>query len=115
MLNDSPQTKIESILGELENALAGGDIDAAVNLFQDDCYWRDLVTFTWNIRTMEGKDQVRDMLKAQLASSSRAWAIGTGRMRRRPMASSRDGSLSRPTSRAALATCASRTAGSGPC
>ena len=76
MLNDSPQTKIESILGELENALAGGDIDAAVNLFQADCYWRDLVTFTWNLKTMEGHDQVRDMLKAQLAS------IKPGRFRR---------------------------------
>ncbi|MBT1159381.1 NAD(P)/FAD-dependent oxidoreductase [Aminobacter anthyllidis] len=68
MLDDSPQTKIDSILGKLEKVLAGGDIDAAVNLFQADCYWRDLVTFTWNLKTMEGHDQVRDMLKSQLAS-----------------------------------------------
>ncbi len=50
----------------MDTALAKGDIEAAVSLFQDDCYWRDLVTFTWNIRTMEGKDAIRDMLRAQL-------------------------------------------------
>ena len=57
---------IEAVLRALDTALAKGDIEAAVSLFQDDCYWRDLVTFTWNIRTMEGKDAIRDMLRAQL-------------------------------------------------
>ena len=41
-------------------------------LFQADCYWRDLVTFTWNIRTMEGQDQIRDMLESQLAGDRAA-------------------------------------------
>lgn len=68
MLNDSPQTQIDSILGALETALASGDIEAAVNLFQADCYWRDLVSFTWNLKTLEGRDQIREMLKAQLSS-----------------------------------------------
>ena len=39
-----------------------GDIDAASDMFAEDGYWRDLVAFTWNIKTMEGRDQVRDML-----------------------------------------------------
>ncbi len=68
MLDNSSHTKVDAVLGKLEKALAGGDIDAAVNLFQADCYWRDLVTFTWNLRTMEGHDQIRDMLTRQLAS-----------------------------------------------
>ncbi len=66
MLNDSPAAKVDTILAKLGRALESGDVDAAVNLFQEDCYWRDLVTFTWNLKTLEGRDQVRDMLKAQL-------------------------------------------------
>ncbi|MDI7862073.1 NAD(P)/FAD-dependent oxidoreductase [Rhizobiaceae bacterium n13] len=67
MLEDSPMTKIDTVLAKLGTALEKGDIDAAVNLFQGDCYWRDLVAFTWNIKTMEGHDQIRDMLTNQLA------------------------------------------------
>lgn len=66
MLNDSPSTKIDTALANLGRALESGDVDAAVNLFQADCYWRDLVTFTWNIKTLEGHDQIRDMLSTQL-------------------------------------------------
>ncbi|MBN9136459.1 MAG: nuclear transport factor 2 family protein, partial [Phyllobacterium sp.] len=67
MLDDSPHQKIETVLGKLEKAFANGDIEAAVNLFQEDCYWRDLVTFTWNLKTLEGHDQIRAMLTEQLA------------------------------------------------
>ncbi len=69
MLDISPTTKIDTVLSKLGNALAGGDIDAAVNLFQAECYWRDLVTFTWNLKTLEGHEQIRDMLKSQLAET----------------------------------------------
>ncbi|MGH6860652.1 MAG: nuclear transport factor 2 family protein, partial [Phyllobacterium sp.] len=68
MLEDSPHQKIDTVLQKLEQAFAGGDIAAAVNLFQEDCYWRDLVTLTWNLRTMEGHDQIREMLQAQLTT-----------------------------------------------
>ncbi len=69
MLDVSPGTKIDTILAKLGDALASGNIDAAVNLFQAECYWRDLVTFTWNLKTMEGHEQVRDMLESQLAAT----------------------------------------------
>ena len=69
MLDITPGTKIDAVLSKLEKALASGDLDAAVNLFQAECYWRDLVTFTWNLKTMEGHEQVRDMLKSQLAAT----------------------------------------------
>ncbi len=61
-------------------ALASGDIERALALFQSDCYWRDLVTFTWNIKTMEGKDNIRDMLKR---AACRHQAIGMAHCRRR--------------------------------
>jgi putative flavoprotein involved in K+ transport len=79
MLDKAPNAQVNSVLSRLDEALAAGDIDAAVALFQDDCYWRDLVTFTWNIRTMEGKDAIRDMLKTQLQSvKPSAWALAQG-------------------------------------
>lgn len=62
MLDDSPHQKVETGLGKLERAFANNDINAAVNLFQEDCYWRDLVTFTWNTKTLEGHIQIRAML-----------------------------------------------------
>ena len=39
-------------------ALALGDIDGASRLFATDGYWRDLVAFTWNIRTCEGRAEI---------------------------------------------------------
>ncbi|MGN7751072.1 NAD(P)/FAD-dependent oxidoreductase [Sinorhizobium sp. 22678] len=68
MLEESPGTRIDTALAKLGKALEQGDIDTAVNLFQADCYWRDLVAFTWNLKTMEGQDQIRDMLTTQLAA-----------------------------------------------
>ena len=47
--------------------MAARDIDASVALFDDECYWRDLVSFTWNICTQESPAAVRAMLQARLA------------------------------------------------
>ena len=66
MLDKAPNKKLSDLLDTFGAALAAGDIDKAVDCFQVDCYWRDLVTFTWNLKTMEGRDQVRDMLESQL-------------------------------------------------
>lgn len=70
MLEKSPSTKAASFLKKFGKALESGDIDAAVNLLQTDSYWRDLVTFTWNFKTLEGRDQIRAMLKAQLKKTA---------------------------------------------
>ena len=35
-------------------------------MFADESYWRDLVSFTWNIKTLEGRQEIADMLRAQL-------------------------------------------------
>ena len=69
MLDTTPATRAQTCLTTLGTALAAGDIEAAVALFAEDCYWRDLVSFTWNIKTMEGRSQVRDMLAACLATT----------------------------------------------
>ena len=58
MLDKTSNKKLTEFLDRFGGALASRDIEAATNLFQDDCYWRDLVTFTWNIKTLEGKDDI---------------------------------------------------------
>lgn len=69
MLDSTPAGKAQAFLDKFEHALSSQNIETAVNLFAEDCYWRDLVTFTWNIKTVEGKMQVRDMLQSCLAST----------------------------------------------
>ena len=54
-------------LAEFSSALKRSDIDAASALFADECYWRDLVAFTWNIVTLESRSAISDMLKTRLS------------------------------------------------
>ena len=58
-----PATEVDQWLSRFDEALTAGDAAAASELFLDDSYWRDLVAFTWNIKTVEGPDGVRDMLE----------------------------------------------------
>ena len=66
-LSTPPNLLASAWLADFTSVLALGDIDAAVELFAPDCYWRDLVSFTWNICTQEGPDAIRAMLTARLA------------------------------------------------
>src|SRR5687767_7034584 len=54
-------------LSRFEEALTQGDTAAASELFADESYWRDLVAFTWNLKTVEGPAGVKDMLDHTLA------------------------------------------------
>ena len=62
-------TATESVSGwlsDFEAALDRRDIDGAAAMFAEESYWRDLVSFTWNIKTLEGRQEIADMLRAQL-------------------------------------------------
>ena len=68
--------KATQFLENLDRALQNQDSSAAAALFADECYWRDLVSFTWNLKTVEGREQIEDMLKSQLASvKPRNWTV----------------------------------------
>jgi putative flavoprotein involved in K+ transport len=72
----TPTERVSSWLAAFGDALAVGDIAAAVELFDDDCYWRDLVSFTWNLKTMEGPDAIGSMLASMLADvQPSGWAL----------------------------------------
>ena len=51
-------------LSHFQTALDQSDFSGAISLFHEECYWRDLVAFTWNIKTAEGKEHVQAMLAA---------------------------------------------------
>jgi len=45
-------------------ALEQGDGAKVAELFGDDCYWRDLVSFTWNMTTVEGREEIAKLVDA---------------------------------------------------
>src|SRR4051794_36808672 len=61
---DSAATQeVDRWLDAFETALADGDAATAAALFETDGFWRDVVAFTWNIRTVEGPDGVADLVE----------------------------------------------------
>ncbi|MDO5632591.1 MAG: NAD(P)/FAD-dependent oxidoreductase [Paracoccus sp. (in: a-proteobacteria)] len=76
MLDSHLTDSVQALLDDFGAALAAKDAQRAAQMFVSDCYWRDLVAFTWNLRTMEGRDQVADMLNNQLATAQPSgWAL----------------------------------------
>jgi putative flavoprotein involved in K+ transport len=66
-------------LTQFTDALTAGDAQAAAALFAEDCYWRDLIAFTWNIRTLEGRAEISAMLAEVLpAVQPSGWRITEG-------------------------------------
>ncbi len=63
----TPTARITAWLKSFEDALARADIAAATGLFAATSYWRDLVAFSWNITTVEGRDGIAALLEATLA------------------------------------------------
>ena len=71
-----PRAEFERWLAALGAALARGDAAGASALFTPDCHWRDLVAFTWNIKTVDGPAGVRDLLEHTLAATQpQAWQV----------------------------------------
>ncbi|MDO9380365.1 MAG: NAD(P)/FAD-dependent oxidoreductase [Nocardioidaceae bacterium] len=60
------QARVEAWLAEFEAALAARDVEKVAGLFAVDSYWRDLVAFTWNLKTVEGRDEISHMLRERL-------------------------------------------------
>ena len=46
-------------LSAFAKAVNAGDVAGATAMFDDaECFWRDLVFFTWNLKTAEGKEDL---------------------------------------------------------
>ena len=65
-MNDTNATRqANEWLATFGAALERRDASAAA-LFEEAGYWRDLIAFTWNIKTMEGRGAIASMLSATL-------------------------------------------------
>lgn len=73
----TPQQRVDRWLAALETALAARDVAGAAALFATDSHWRDLVSFTWNITTVEGRDGVTDLLEQRLADTEPSGFVTT--------------------------------------
>ena len=62
----TPTAQISSWLAEFGSAVSRGDFARATSMFGDESYWRDLVSFTWNLKTAEGPQQIQAMLESTM-------------------------------------------------
>jgi putative flavoprotein involved in K+ transport len=62
----SPQQRVDAWLADFEAALAARDVERAAGMFATTSFWRDLIAFTWNIKTVEGPEGVADLLRSTL-------------------------------------------------
>ena len=77
---NSSTLQVSEWLSRFGAAMDRNELAAAADLFGDECYWRDLISFTWNIKTLEGKDEIQAMLAATISTAGQV----TGRSRERP-------------------------------
>lgn len=66
MLDQSASQKAALWLSGFADALTRGDAEEAAGQFAETCFWRDLVAFSWNIVTFEGRDAIAAMLREAL-------------------------------------------------
>jgi putative flavoprotein involved in K+ transport len=62
----TPTAQVSSWLADFGTAVSRGEFAKATSMFGDDSYWRDLVSFTWNLKTAEGPQQIQAMLEATM-------------------------------------------------
>lgn len=65
----SPTGKITTWLAQLDDALAKEDAAAAAALFAPAGFWRDFVSLTWNLKTLEGRAEIEAMLRETLPAA----------------------------------------------
>ena len=76
MSEKTPTAQVADWLAALNAALTRGDAAAAATLFNDESYWRDMVSFTWNIATAEGNAKVRELIeRAVLPAKPSNWQL----------------------------------------
>jgi putative flavoprotein involved in K+ transport len=61
--------RVNAWLADFEQSLAARDVERAAAKFATTSFWRDLVSFTWNITTVEGRGGVADLLRDTLDST----------------------------------------------
>jgi putative flavoprotein involved in K+ transport len=60
------EAQVRRWIADFEAAVGAGDATAAARLFMADGLWRDILAFTWNLVTLEGRGAIERMLGANL-------------------------------------------------
>jgi len=82
-----------SWLGRFQAALDTADADAIAGLFATECHWRDILAFTWNLRTASGAAAIAARLAAH-APAVRAHGLALAARRTAPRRMTRAGTES---------------------
>ncbi|KAI9001124.1 FAD/NAD-P-binding domain-containing protein [Trametes punicea] len=64
-----PHLVASSWLAELASTIQRGDVEAASELFLPNGWLRDLLVFTWDIRSLDGRGAVRSYLRQRLSNA----------------------------------------------
>ncbi|SKC99494.1 putative flavoprotein involved in K+ transport [Burkholderia sp. CF099] len=65
-------------LAKLESLVNAKDVTSIAEIFQEDCHWRDLLALTWNIKTVDGQDDIAKMLLSTLEHAApRSFSLST--------------------------------------
>jgi putative flavoprotein involved in K+ transport len=67
--DDTLSRAVTRWLAEFEKALAASDGATLATLFRPDAHWRDLLAFTWQVKTVSGAQNVLDALKTHAAGA----------------------------------------------
>lgn len=59
----------EAWLGRFQAALDARDAGTVAGLFASECHWRDILAFTWNLRTASGAEAIAARLVEHLAAA----------------------------------------------
>ncbi|MBV7482129.1 FAD-dependent oxidoreductase [Bordetella sp. BOR01] len=76
----SEMQQVNNWLRAFEQALQACDREALLSLFADECYWRDMLAFTWNITPHEDRKSIVDgLIKYQPKVNARNFSVAEGR------------------------------------
>ena len=74
------QAMLDTWVEALAAALDGREPARAATLFAEECYWRDLLAFTWTIQTLEGRPAIAAMLVARVTLAlPRRWTVASAK------------------------------------
>ena len=59
--------KLQEWLNKFEMHVQARNVEQLIDMFDDSSYWRDLISFTWNIITFESKSDIKSMLNCTLS------------------------------------------------
>ncbi|TVY54698.1 putative indole-3-pyruvate monooxygenase YUCCA3 [Lachnellula cervina] len=67
---ESPLQIAQQYITKLEAILSSNDVSALPSVMHADSWWRDMLTFSWDMRTIHGLDKIADYFTANLAPTA---------------------------------------------